>query len=299
MRKSKKKTVKNKGPNKNSKGPKKNGQKKYIKRVGIVSKGVRPEVIEITKQVLKVLDKKVDVFIIKNLAKKLKYKKKLDLKHPNVELIITVGGDGTILYTEKLISGKKIPILGVKCGRMGFLAEIDKNIEEDLKRLLRGEFFIEEHTKLDVRLNGKDIGDALNDVVVITAEPGKIQRFSIDIHGDRIKEIVADGIVVATPTGSTAYGMSAGGPIIDPILDAYEIVPICPYKLGSRPMVVPSDTLTEIKVTSGKDCMLVLDGLTQHKITRKDEVEITKSYNKAYFIKFQRDFFRKMRRKLA
>ncbi|MFH1424777.1 MAG: NAD(+)/NADH kinase [archaeon] len=272
--------------------------KKVIKSVGIVARTVRPDIVKKAREVLRFLEGKVDIYIDESLAEALRYSKRIDWNHPKMEVLITIGGDGTMLYGESLVSGKKIPLLGVKCGRVGFLTEIDKNMEERFEKLLKGEFFIEEHIKLDIRINGEDVGDALNDVVILTATPGKVQKFSIDIHGDKIDEIVADGVIFSTATGSTAYGMSAGGPLIDPILDAYEIVPISPYKLSSRPLVVPADTLCRVKILREKDAVLVIDGATQHRVTRKDKIEITKSYNKAYFIKFEKDFFNKMKKKL-
>ena len=111
--------------------------------------------------------------------------------------------------------------------------------------------------------------------------------------------ISADGVIVATPTGSTAYAMSAGGPIIDPTLDAYEIVPTCPFQLSSRPVTVPANTKTIIEIATDRKALVSLDGYTRYDVTKKDKIEITKSKDKAYFIKFEDNFYRKIKRKLT
>jgi NAD+ kinase len=126
-----------------------------------------------------------------------------------------------------------------------------------------------------------------------------MQRFVLDVHGARIDEIDADGIIVATPTGSTAYAMSVGGPIIDPWVNAYAIVPMAPLRLSARAIVVPGNAETVIQTITRRKSLIVLDGYYGPNITDKDKVMITSSKDKAYLITFKKDFFQKVRRKLC
>jgi len=197
------------------------------------------------------------------------------------------------------LSGTKVAVLGIKRGGKGFLSEIENNLEENLDKIIRGNYFIEERMKLDVEINRKPLGEVLNDAVVCTAVPGKIQHFALEIHGDSIDSMSADGIIIATPTGSTAYALSAGGPIIEPTLDAYEITPICPFRLNSRSFVVPSKTLTEIRLIKDRKGLVILDGDKECGVTKKDIIKIKKSKNKAYFVKFKRDHLKKVRKLLS
>ena len=269
----------------------------------VVSKYLTPDILGVADQVNKFFSQgKCKVCYEKSLGRRLSIRNLFNVEKPpvNCDLIITIGGDGTLLRTVFALKGKKVPVVGIRKGAMGFLAEIeaDHKLPFYLSRIARGDFNVEERTKLEVKLNGKKVGDVLNDAVITTALPGKIQKFSIEIHGDKIDEIAADGIIVSTPTGSTAYALSAGGSIIDPLLDAYEIVPISPFRLGTRPIVVPPWAKTTIRIITERRGFLVLDGYKTFAITGKDKVEITKAKTKAYLVKFEQSFYKRVREKL-
>lgn len=267
--------------------------------IGIISKYLTPDILEVAKQIDDFFSKgKIKVYYEKGLGRRLNSPNTFNLENPKCNFIMTIGGDGTFLKTIMALKGKEIPVVGIRRGAMGFLAEIDKDIYYYLRRIVNNDFSIDVRTKLDVRLNNKKVGEVLNDAVIITAQPGKIQKFEMEIHGDKIGEIAADGIIISTPTGSTAYALSAGGPIIDPQLDAYEIVPIAPFKLSARPMIVPSGAKTTIHIITERKGALVLDGSLSFSLTKKDMVEIAKSESKAYIVKFEKNFYARVRNKL-
>ena len=269
------------------------------KRIGVVSKYLTPDILEVAKQIDDFCKKNnTEVYYEKSLGRRLNSKKFLDLRNPKADVIISIGGDGTLLKTAMALAGKQIPIVGVRRGRMGFLAEIENDLYYYLRRIVNGDYAVEQRTKLDVKLNGKKVGEVLNDAVLTTAQPGKIQKFAIEIQGNKIDEIAADGIIVATPTGSTAYALSAGGPILDPRLEAYEIVPICPFRLGIRPIAVPLNAKTALYVTSERKAMLVLDGHLSFSVSKGDKVEITTSKSKAHLLKFEKNFYKRVKQKL-
>ena len=269
----------------------------------VVSKYLTPDILGVAHQIERHFSRgKCKVCYEKSLGRRLSIRNLFNLEKPasNCDLIITIGGDGTLLRTVYALKGKKVPVVGIRKGAMGFLAEIeaDGQLNHYLNRLENGDFNVEERTKLEVKLNGKKVGEVLNDAVVTTALPGKIQKFSIEIHGDKIDEIAADGIIVSTPTGSTAYALSAGGSIIDPLLDAYEIAPISPFRLSARPIVVPPWAKTTIRIITERRGFLVLDGYKTFAVSKKDRVEITKSKSKAYLVKFERNFYLRVKKML-
>ncbi len=272
---------------------------KKLKKFGIVSKYETKEVQNTARKIKEHLEKKrAKVYCSEGLAEKLDSKKKINFDKPKVDAILTIGGDGTLLKTVRELNGSKVPVVGVMRGRVGFLTEISHNIEKYLDKLLEGDYYIDTRKKLEVSVNGKRAGDVLNEVVVTTSTPAKMQIFDISVHGDWIDKIDADGIIIATPTGSTAYSMSAGGPIIDPWSKTYAIVPMLPLRLSARSIVVPSNAKTVIQTKTKRKSMVVMDGYYGPKISDTDKVEIKESKNSAYLIKFKKDFFQKVRRKL-
>jgi NAD+ kinase len=168
------------------------------------------------------------------------------------ELIITIGGDGTLLRGVRLAVPLDIPILGVNTGRLGFLTEIETTADgiARLARVLRGEFAVEERLALQASVNGGGAHFALNDVVVRRGVQARMAPFGMTLDGEQIAQISSDGIVVATPTGSTAYFLSAGGPIIAPTVDAFGIAALLPHTLFARPLIVPTSSTIQISCDS-------------------------------------------------
>jgi len=269
-------------------------------RIGVTCKVYRPDILKAAKEVAAYLTGKCKLSFKKELARKIKIKEpSINFKNPQIDILLSIGGDGTLLQTLNDLSGHKIPVLGIKRGGKGFLTEIDDDMEEKLNTVLKGKYFVEERMKLDVHVNNKYIGEAMNDAVIYTAVPGKIQKFSLEVHGDAMDTVSADGMIFSTPTGSTAYALSAGGPVLDPTLDAYEITPISPFRLNSRSIVVPADTLTKARVIGRHAGLLIIDGYYRHSIKKKDIVKVTRAKNKAYFVKFNKNYLKKVRRALS
>ncbi len=168
------------------------------------------------------------------------------------ELVVTVGGDGTLLRGVRLAVPLDVPLLGVNTGRLGFLTEIETTADdmERMRRVLRGEFVVEERLALQASVNGQGEHFALNDVVVRRGAEARMAPFGLSLDGEKIAHISSDGIVVATPTGSTAYFLSAGGPIISPTVDALGVAALLPHTLFARPLIVPTSSTIQITCDS-------------------------------------------------
>ena len=170
-------------------------------------------------------------------------------KYKNMDVFLVLGGDGTLLGVSKIASELKIPVVGVNLGRLGFLSEIEKvDLKEDLDKLLSGKFKIQDRMMLSASLNDIESETALNDII-ITRENSllKILEFDVYLDDEFVDHFMADGLIISTPTGSTAYSLSAGGPIADPSMNIMIITPICPHKMYSRTIIVPSDKEITIK----------------------------------------------------
>lgn len=222
--------------------------------------------------------------------------KGVPLADMKVDVIITVGGDGTILRT---LQGSDKPILGVNAGILGFLTEVQpKDIKPAIKRLLSGDYNIDERLKLKTMMDGKRLEDATNEAVLHTAHIAKMRHFEISIDGTRATEIRADGLIIATPTGSTSYAMSVGSSIIDPRVDAFVIAPIAPFRLAARPFVVPAKSRIGVTIKEPRECIMVIDGQVEF-VTKGDEKYLfTASERRARFISFKDDFYSTLEEKL-
>ena len=223
--------------------------------------------------------------------------KGLPLAHMRVDVLLAIGGDGTILRALQL---SQAPVLGINSGSLGFLAEIDASeFGAHLDRIARGEHRIEERPRLQVLLDGQRLFDCANEAVVHTAQIAKMRTFEILVDGASIQRVRADGIIVATPTGSTSYSMSAGGPIVDPRIDAIIVTSIAPFKPGSRPHVFPASSHVRVKLLKPKECLLVMDGQHESALKGTEDVVFTASDKRAKFIRFRDDFYRRIEEKLS
>jgi NAD+ kinase len=222
-----------------------------------------------------------------------------DLKKAKSDLVLVLGGDGTLLWAESKISGKGIPLLGMNFGTTGFLTEVSpEGWKEAIDRVLEGHYTIEKRNKIDVSINGKKLGTALNEVVVKTAVPVEMLNLEIRVDEQEADTVMADGIIVATPTGSTAYSMSVGGPIVDTSVNAFIITSISPFKLGARPLVVPDKSKISIKIRGKQSGVVVIDGESRKEITSEHEIRCTRSKDQTYLVKLEKDFYEKIKRRL-
>lgn len=270
-------------------------------KIGFVSRQ-EAESIQLVKSLVDYFQSKAELYLETDLAKRLDMKGTPveKMKDREVDFIVSVGGDGTILRTIHKMEDP-VPILGINLGTIGFLVDVEPtDAVKTIEHLLNG-FEVDERSRIKVLLNDKDLPPATNEVVLITASPAKMIEFEIIVDGAVMEDIRADGIIIATSTGSTAYSMSAGGPIVDPRVDAVVLVPMAPFKLSSRPWVIPGDTIIEVNMKMpGKYALVVIDGQNMATVTVKDKVTISRARKPARFVKASRDgFYDKVKSKLT
>lgn len=167
----------------------------------------------------------------------------------NSDMIVTLGGDGTLLTAVHTFEGTKAAFLGINYGNLGFLTEIEKNSFEEFERILNGNFTVTQHLTINTSLNGV-LYTSLNDATIHRDAMSSMIKFRVSINGEQLYTISADGIIISTPTGSTAYSLSAGGPIVDPTVDVIILTLICPHDLNSRSILIPKDMAVTVEIIS-------------------------------------------------
>ncbi len=275
-----------------------------IKKIGIVSRYDKHEALEMVEKIIARFRDEVDIFLAPRTAEHLGNQHSCmaidSMRQAGVELIISIGGDGTVLRTISKMDDP-LPLLGINMGTLGFLVDVKpEDAIETIENVLKG-FTYTERSRLAVQLNEEYLPCATNELVLITSRAAKILSFSICVDESQIDELRADGVVIATPTGSTAYAMSAGGPIIDPRVDATLIVPLAPFKLSARPWVVPGNSKIGLTMTlPEKEAAVVVDGQHTYHIHEHDVITLTKARNPARFVKMPIDgFYEKVKNKLS
>jgi NAD+ kinase len=192
----------------------------------------------------------------------------------------------------------RVPVFAINAGIMGFLAEAPlAEAGPALRRVLRGHYVIEKRLRILAKLNDKPLVPCLNEVVLHTAQVAKMIHFEVLRDREVIHRVRADGVIAATPTGSTSYNLSVGGPIIDPEVSAFVISPIAPFSLTTRPVVVPSSHALWIRMTDDRPAILVLDGQSEHKFTIRDRLDLARAPHDAQFIRFSSDFYARLHEK--
>jgi NAD+ kinase len=222
------------------------------------------------------------------------------------ELIVAIGGDGTLLYAARLVAGHAVPLLGVNRGRLGFLTDVSPNsMLEDMDTILAGRYTEDRRSLLAARLERRGAAPvgalALNDVVVNKWEAGRTMDFETTINGRFVNSHSGDGMVIATATGSTAYAMSCGGPIVEPDLDVWVLAPVCPHTLSDRPIVVRAGSKIELRMADrpGSRGQVTCDGTALGDLDQGDTLfvdsaaaQITLLHSPGY------DYYRLLRSKL-
>ena len=213
------------------------------------------------------------------------------------DVVISLGGDGTLLY---IFSQLNKPLFGINCGGVGFLAEMEQDGDffEAIKRIESGSYESQKLQRIDAYLNGLLVGTALNEVVFHSSRVAKIQGFEIKINNKLVDSFRGDGLIVATPTGSTSYAMSLGAPILLPTMESNVIVPMAAYRLGTRPLVVPSKYELEAKLTGNPEAVMVIDGQDEIMINIDDSIVLKRSKEPVQMIRFSDNFFERVRTKL-
>ncbi len=192
------------------------------------------------------------------------------------ELIIVLGGDGTLLYTAGLVGERKIPILGVNLGGLGFLTEVQESeIYQTLEQIIKGNLPIEERMLLQIEYPQGKTHLALNELVIGKGQLSKMIAVEVQVDSYLLSQIRGDGIIIATPTGSTAYSLAAGGPIVHPRLRSIILTPICAHSLTIRPLVIPADSQVEVKIKAEQEeVFLTIDGRYTDKLESDNPVKI-------------------------
>jgi len=221
------------------------------------------------------------------------------------DIVIAVGGDGTIIHCARHAASAEKPILGINVGRLGFVAGLETDELDKLKNLVDGNYTIENRMMLEVQLenDGKqEMHYALNDAVLARGSLSKILDLRVNFNDKNVCEYRADGLIIATPTGSTAYSLSAGGPVIDPSISCILLSPICPHSLLTRSVVFGPDARLSVFASSSyeSEIFLTIDGDTSIQITDKQKIEFCRAKQSARIIKLKNNnFYEIVNEKLA
>jgi NAD+ kinase len=285
-----------------------------IKRVGIVVKPHQQDVLKTLCQVVSWLSERGITLVSALKAESEQIERETgcaievlpaDELAAKVDLMLVLGGDGTMIATSRLVGDSEVPVLGVNYGRLGYLAEF--RIEElypALETILVGKFAIEKRVMLTVELHRGweqvSRNRVLNDIVINKGALARIIEIEALINEQFVNSFRADGLIVASPTGSTAYNLSAGGPVVYPSMNAIIITPICPFTLSNRPIVVPDESQIELRLkTPNEDVLLTLDGQVGLPLKPEDRVLIRKSRATFNLVQpMNRNYFEVLREKL-
>ena len=271
-----------------------------FKTVGIVARYDKEKAIKLAEELARYLQGKgLRVCVEDTLTKMMETGEMTPLERMKTDLIITIGGDGTILRTCVSIPKPEPPILAINMGIRGFLTEVEpKQAFIALDKCLNGDYRIEKCMKLTTRADGKKFPDALNEVLVTHDEPAKLLYTRILKDGNPILTCQADSLLVSTQTGSTGYSLSAGGPVLDPSVNAFVLTPICPLT-DFRPVVFPANSSLTIEILRPNKMLVLIDGQFNRPISsRLPTVTVTRSKNETSFIRFTDNFYDRLRSRL-
>ena len=272
-----------------------------FKNVGLIARYDNKHALKLAEMLSDYLTKKnLAVQIEDTLGDKINVQAEfIPLKAMKTDFLITIGGDGTILRTCMNIPKPEPPILAINMGVRGFLTEVEpKMARAAVDQILKGNFTVEKCCKLAVSAGESEIPDGLNDVVVFAREHSKVLYTQIFKNEQPILKCQADGLIVATQTGSTGYSLSAGGPVLDMGVDGFVLTPICSLSVF-RSIVFPADTRVTIKAIRPKEMLVIVDGRFRQDVTSENAcLTITRSKNVTSFIRFKSDFYNRLRNRL-
>jgi NAD+ kinase len=275
--------------------------KTLFKSVGIVARYDKKRALRLTEDLAEYLKAKgVKVYVEDTLAKKVNGKiQTIPLERMKTDLIITIGGDGTILRTCTAIPKPEPPILAINMGIRGFLTEIEpKNAFKALDKCLNGDHQIEKCMKLTAKADETRFADALNEVLITHDEPAKLLYTRILKDKEAILTCQADSLLISTQTGSTGYSLSAGGPVLDPSVSAFVLTPICPLT-DFHPIVFPADSSLTVEVLRPRRMLILVDGQHNRIIrSRRPSITVTRSEHETSFVRFGEDFYHRLQSRL-
>ena len=274
---------------------------KLFKTVGLVVRYDKKAALKLSTELAKYLaERGLKVYVEDTLAGKVATQEEfVPLSEMKTDFVVALGGDGTILRTAMTLPKPEPPILAVNMGVRGFLTEVEpQHICEAADRILKGNYKIEKCAKLAVTSGDEILPDALNDVVVSGGQPSKLLYAQICKDGKPILKCQADGLIVATQTGSTGYSLSAGGPVLDRELDAFVLTPICALTVF-RSLVFPADSTITINVLRPDEMLVLIDGRYCKRANCEElTLKVSRSKNVTSFIRFETDFYDRLRNRL-
>ncbi len=265
-------------------------------KFGITANPRIPDSLGAVRRILTILEPGNEVLLENEIAKDLG-RSGVPLAHMKPDVLLAIGGDGTILRALQLTEAE---VLGINSGSLGFLAEVYANeIDTFLARVVKKDYRIEERLRLKVTVDGQRLFDCLNEAVIHTANVAKIRHFEVHLDGAAVTRVRADAMILATPTGSTSYSMSVGGPIVDPRVPAIVATAIAPFKPSYRPHVFPASGQVRVTLVKPKECVLVMDGQHEMHLKGTEAVVVTASERPARFIRFRDDFYKRFEEKVS
>jgi len=281
-----------------------------FKNVGIIVNREREDVLDYSTSLIDWLEQKnIKVFITDWMGKKINRQELIIDKREigeKANLIISLGGDGTLFRVARDFSPYRIPFLGINLGGLGFLTEIPiSQFKEGLTKVMAGRYKIENHLMLQATIyrDGKEVGNylALNDVVISKVALSRLVNLKTFVSGEFITTYSADGLIISTPTGSTAYSLSAGGPIVHPNLGVVILSPICAHTLAVRPLIISENDIVEVTLERpSSKVMLTVDGQVGFDLKDRDIIRVKKASCQAKLIRLEeRAFFEILRTKLG
>lgn len=279
-----------------------------LRKIGIIANTEKSRTKEVLTSLVEWLEAKGAEFSIEKELVPLVGREKLAYPIEKLpiqsDMIIALGGDGTLLAAARAVGKRRIPILGVNLGRLGFLTELKpREVFPSLEKIWQGNYSLEERMVLQVVIlsrSGKPTLYALNDLVIDKGSFSRVIQLKTYLNGESLSTFSADGLIISTPTGSTAYSLSAGGPIINPQMEAIIITPICPHSLSVRPMVISQEETFEVAVYSDHNsAMLTIDGQVGYELSSGDRVKIVKGDYKITLVhSTNQSFYQVLREKL-
>ena len=268
-------------------------------KIGLTANPRKPAAIELARRAVQLIHDRAEVVLSDESASVAPELPHRPIEELDPDVLIAIGGDGSFLYA---LRRSDAPLLPINAGTVGVLAEVEANrpneFEGAIERLLQGFYFLEERMKLAALVGTKPVPDATNDFVLHSSQVGKMGLFEISFDGHVAGEIRADGLIVASPTGSTAYSLSSLGPIVDPSLDAIVLTSIAPFRVEARAIVVePLRTVRLRPLEPGRGAVVIADGQDEYPVPPESSLTVYRSPRRATLVRFGSRFYQRLRGK--
>jgi NAD+ kinase len=268
-------------------------------KLGLTANPKKPSALELARRAVALIGDRAELELSDEVALVAPDRPHAPLERLRPDVLLAIGGDGTFLYAMRR---SEVPMLPINAGTVGVLAEVtatpDGEFAQALERLLGGHYYIEDRMKLAAQLGPTPLPDAVNEYVLHAAQVGKMGLFEVAFDNQVVGRIQADGVILASPTGSTGYSLSSLGPIVDPDLDAIVVTTIAPFRAEARALVVdPLRTVRLRALDIGRGAVVIPDGQEEHPLTRDGSVTVYRSPRRARLVRFGTRFFYRLRGK--